>query len=192
MISYPIGTNLYLNITNRCPNKCSFCIRDTNEGVGFDLWLEQEPTLAEISQSLKNATEYDEIVFCGYGEPLVHIDTVIAVARELKKQNLKIRVNTNGLANLIHGRNVVPELAGLIDTISISLNAENGQKYQQLCQSQFGEESFQGVLDFTRASKKYIPHVILSVVDTPDVDIAKCRKIAKELGTELRVRTLHS
>lgn len=189
MYSYQIGDSLYLNVTNQCTNRCDFCVRNTTKGLsGKSLWLDREPTAQEVLDSIDDPTKYKEIVFCGFGEPLSRVEVVADIARQLRSSGVPIRVNTNGQANLIHQRDVVPQLAGLIDVISISLNAENAHQYQAICQSDFGPEAFQAILDFTSKCKGVIPSVILSVVNRPDVNIAACRKIAQELGVELRVR----
>lgn len=189
MIAYALGKKLYLNITNRCTNKCSFCIRNQGPGVGgYHLWLDEEPTNKEVIEAIGDPSEYEEVVFCGYGEPLLRIHTVLEVAKYVKGFNVPVRIDTNGQANLAHEENIVPELKGLVDTISISLNAENSVKYDQICESEFGEEAFGALLEFTRECKKYIPNVILSVVEIPEIDIEKCKAIAEELGVQLRVR----
>ena len=154
MIAYALGNKLYLNITNRCTNKCSFCIRNQGPGVGgYYLWLDEEPTTQEVIEAIGDPSEYEEVVFCGYGEPLLRIHTVLEVAKYVKGFNVPVRIDTNGQANLAHGENIVPELEGLVDTISISLNAENSAKYDQICSSEFGEEAFEALLEFTRECK---------------------------------------
>ncbi len=190
-VAYTINDSLYLNITNRCTNNCVFCIRRTKEGVGYDLWLPHEPNLQELLAAVGDPSKYKEVVFCGYGEPLVRVELVVAAAGELKKLGAKqIRINTNGHANLIHGRNVVPELAKVTDVISISLNAHNVASYAELSKPiKFSpEEAYIAVLDFARECKKYIDKVVLSVVKWPKVDVEACRKIAEELGVDFRVR----
>ena len=192
-IAYKYQNSLYLNLTNRCTNKCKFCIRFTPSGVdNIDLWLEHEPTVEEIIKALDDAgfENYPEIVICGYGEPLLRIDAVLEVAKYIKsKKDIKIRVNTNGHANRFAGRDVTPEMKGLIDTISISLNAENAQKYQEICLCDYGEEGFYEMLKFASCAKNYVPDVTLSVVDVIGEDaIEKCRKIAEEIGVNYRVR----
>ncbi|HHX23896.1 MAG: TatD family nuclease-associated radical SAM protein [Tepidanaerobacteraceae bacterium] len=193
MIVYTLGESLYLNITNRCTNKCGFCIRQYEPGVGgYDLWLEKEPTTKEIIEAIGDPSEYKEVVFCGYGEPLMRLQVVIDVAKHLKKTypNVPIRVNTNGQANIIYGEDITPQLEGIIDTISISLNAENAEKYNDICQSEYGEEAFYSILEFARKAKTHIPRVVISVVDVPDIDIEKCSKLADELKAEFRVRSM--
>ncbi len=192
MIAYKLGDSLYLNITNRCTNKCGFCLRQYGKGVGgYNLWLEKEPTTGEIIEEIGDPSGYKEIVFCGYGEPLMRLDVVIDVARYLKKNypEIPIRINTNGQANLIYGEDVTPRFKGLVDIMSISLNAENAQKYDEMCHSDYGEEAFYSILEFARKCKNYVPRVVLTVVDLPNIDLEKCRKLAEDLGVELRVRS---
>lgn len=191
MITYQLGESLYINLTNRCTNKCSFCIREHADGVGgYNLWLEEEPSAQEIIEAVGDPFRYKEVVFCGFGEPTVRLEELLEVSRYLKKNyNIRIRLNTNGQANLIYGRNVVPLLEGLIDSISISLNAKNAQDYQKLCNPQYGEEAFFAVLDFIKECKKYIPELTITVVDILSrEDIEECRAIARELGVNFKVR----
>jgi TatD DNase family protein len=189
-IAYPIRHSLYLNLTNRCTNACTFCQRQEFPYVmGHNLKLDHEPSLREVSVALKDANCYEEVVFCGYGEPLLRLDLVKEVARELKGKGLKVRINTNGLGNLIHGRNILPELAGLVDVLSVSLNAEDAEKYEALCRPRWGKESYEAIKSFIREAKRYIPRVIATVVDHPAVDVARCRQIVEEeLGVEFRLR----
>lgn len=191
MIAYKLGNSLYLNITNRCTNRCGFCIRNNETGVGgYNLWLDKEPTTKEIIEAIGDPSSYKEVVFCGYGEPLMRLQTVLDVARYLKKTypDVPIRINTNGQANLIYGEDITPQFKGLVDVISISLNAENAEKYQELCHSDYGEEAYYSILEFARKCKNHIPRVVLSVVELPSIDVEKCRKLAEELGVEFRVR----
>ncbi len=192
-IAYPFEGHLYINLTNRCTNKCKFCIRFTPSGVdGIDLWLEYEPTAEEIIEALKKADylSYDEIVFCGYGEPMYRQQAILEVAKFIKETSCaKIRINTNGHGNLIAGEDITPKLSGLVDVISISLNAKNAKEYNEICVSDYGEDGFWAMLDFAKRAKEYVPRVILSVVDTiSKEDIEACRKIAEEVGVEYRIR----
>jgi TatD family-associated radical SAM protein len=194
VIAYPLKDALYLNITNRCSNACLFCIRETPGGVGYNLWLRQEPTVDEIITAVGTPgapgvpTCYQEIVFCGYGEPLMRPEIVVEVSRRLKNYSLKIRLNTNGLADLFLDYDILPELKGLIDTISISLNAQNAKIYQELTRTKFGPAAFPAILDFIHRSKLTIPRVIVSVVRYPGVNVEEAATIAKDLGVEFRVR----
>ncbi|MGE5330014.1 MAG: TatD family nuclease-associated radical SAM protein [Deltaproteobacteria bacterium] len=187
--AYIYNDKLYLNITNHCTNNCCFCIRNSKDGVGYDLFLDKEPTSEEILKAVKDLPVSDEVTFCGFGEPLLRPEIVIDVAKEIKEiYGSKIRVNTNGLAEKALNRKILPSLGGCIDTISISLNAHDDATYEKVCFPQTGASSFRYVLDFARESKKYIPHVALSVVDIPGVDIEKCKQLAEQLGIELRIR----
>lgn len=189
MITYEINDALYINLTNRCSNNCCFCIRNHPEGLGFDLWLQKEPSLPEIMEDLKNLEKYGEVVFCGFGEPLLRLKEVTEVCRYLKEKGVRTRINTNGQANLIWKRNVVPELKGLVDSISISLNAKNAEDYVKLCRPDRGEAAFDAVLDFAKECVKYIPEVWITVVDVISAhDIEVCRNMAESMGARFRAR----
>ena len=191
IITYVVGHHLYLNITNRCTNRCDFCIRDKDAGIGQDLWLDHEPSTEEIIAAIGTADGYQEVVFCGYGEPLMRLPEVVAVSAYLKRIGKKVRINTNGQADLFWGRPVANDLKGLVDAISISLNEENARKYQALCLSDYGEEAFDAVLKFAASCVPVIPEVILSVVDVISEDaIRQCRKLAEATGATFRVRHL--
>jgi TatD family-associated radical SAM protein len=188
-IAYSMGNKLYLNLTNRCSNDCEFCVRRGSEGLGgHKLWLEQEPEFDEVIQAIGDPTKYEEVVFVGFGEPLYRLELVKQVAAWLKERGMRVRVDTNGHANLIHGRNVAPELAGLVDTVSISLNATTAEEYDRLCHSIYGVEAYAGMLEFAKEVKQYVSRVILSIVDYGEVDVQKAREITDSIGVELRVR----
>ncbi len=189
-IAYRIRNSLYLNITNRCTNRCTFCAKFKSYTVkGHFLRLNEEPGFREIIDAIGGTPEkYDEIVFCGYGEPLIRIELVKKVGLFLKRMGCRIRIDTDGLANLVHGRNVLPELM-FVDTISVSLNAPDSKTYQELVKTPFGEAAFPAILFFLREAKKYIPRVVASVVAVPGLDIEACRRVAVEdAGVEFRVR----
>lgn len=188
VVAYILGDALYLNITNRCTNTCRFCIRHTVDGIGYDLWLKHEPSVEEVMRAVKDPTPYREVVFCGYGEPLMRLDLVKAASKLIKEKGGRIRINTNGQANLVYGRNVVPELKGLVDTICISLNAQSAAQYVEICRPFNGEAAYEAVLDFSRRCIGQIPRVVLSVVQWPGVDVEKCWEIACEMGAEFRLR----
>jgi len=188
-ITYPIRNSLYLNITNRCTAACTFCVRYHTDFVkGHNLRLRDEPTAEEIVKEIGDPKRYTEIVFCGYGEPLLRLDVVKAVAADVKRRGGTVRIDTNGHANLIHKRNVLPELAGLVDAVSVSLNAQNAALYDRISQPKFGAITYEAVKDFIREAKKHIPDVTVTVVSLPEVDIEACRKIAGDLGVKFRVR----
>lgn len=186
-------SSLYVNLTNRCTNRCTFCIRNNADGVGggTQLWLSHEPSVDEVIAALLeyDPSKYDEVVFCGYGEPTIRIDELIAVAKWLKEHyNVKTRINTNGHANEFHGRDVTPLFAGTIDTVSVSLNAANAKEYDELCRSIYGERAYEILLDFAKKAKAHT-NVVLSIVDLmgPE-DIEACKKIAAEAGVPLKIR----
>ena len=191
ILAYPLGESIYLNVTNRCTNDCLFCIRRTKEGLGsYELWLKKEPDLDELLEAAGDIRSFREVVFCGYGEPLVRAGLVVEAARALKKQGAKIRINTNGQADLIHGRNISSELAGLVDVVSISLNTADPSQYVEICQPQYSEEAHSALMGFIVESKKHIPTVILTAVTWPGVDMVRCREVAQKLDVEFRMRRL--
>lgn len=191
VITYVVGHHLYINLTNRCSNRCTFCIRDRQDGIGHDLWLDREPAVEEVIAAIGAAEGFPEVVFCGYGEPLMRLPEVVAVARHVKGLGKRVRINTNGQADLIWGRPTAQDLAGVVDTLSISLNAENAQAYQAVCQSDYGESAFDAILRYAAACVPVVPEVVLSVVDviSPEA-IEACRKLAEGIGAKLRVRHL--
>lgn len=195
-VSYVLGEALYLNITNRCSNACSFCVRTNQDGIsqGLNLWLEREPSAREVLADIagRDLSGMKEFVFCGYGEPTERIDTLTEICHGLKREySLPIRLNTNGQGSLIHGRNIASELAGLIDSVSISLNASNAERYQEICGSRYGEGAFGAMLDFASACKGIIPSVCLSIVDVlPAEEIDRCKALAASLNIPLRIRHL--
>lgn len=189
-IAYKIRDSLYLNLTNRCTNSCSFCVRFHKDYVkGHNLRLSDEPTEEELKEAIGDPSQYQEVVFCGYGEPLLRLDAVKTVARWIKEKGGHVRINTNGHGNLIHGRNILTELAGIVDTLSISLDAQDEETYQRICAPTY-ENAFREVVSFIREAKAYAPSVQATVVETAGVDIEECRKLTEELGIPLRVRKL--
>ena len=199
-ITYEYEGALYVNLTNRCNCNCEFCLRHGKaQGSIYtsdSLWLEREPTRQEALDSFlsRDVCAYREIVFCGYGEPAYRLDDILALVDALKarfgSKLPPVRINTNGHANLILGRDVCPDLKGRIDTLSISLNAVNAAEYTALCHPIQGEKAYQAMLDFAREAKDYVPNVVLTIVDkdkSPQ-EIQRCREIAQELGVKLRVR----
>ncbi len=189
-IAYQIRDSLYLNITNRCTNKCSFCVKFNSDFVkGHRLRLSHEPSAEELKKEIGDPSQFREIVFCGYGEPLQRLDVVKQIAQWVKEQGGHVRINTNGHANLIHKRNIIPELKGLVDSVSISLDAQDAETYNRICKPLF-PQAYEEVLRFTRSVKDAVPDVQMTVVNLPEVDLKKCEEIAKELGVRFRVREL--
>ena len=194
-ITYPVHNGIYVNMTNRCPCACTFCLRKQSDHVyGSDsLWLEREPTVEEVCESIDkwDLSKYSEIVFCGYGEPTMRLDDLLKVAAYIKsKSNIPLRINTNGLGDLIAGEKVAHKLEGLIDTVSVSLNATNKEDYFKLVRPKFGIDSYDAMLSFTKECTKYVPNVIMTVVDevTSKEEQKKSREICESIGAKLRVR----
>jgi TatD DNase family protein len=189
-IVYQIRDSLYLNITNRCTNACSFCVKFRSDFVkGHRLRLDHEPSEEEIIRAVGDPARYRDVVFCGYGEPLQRLDAVKSVSRWIREHNGRVRVNTNGHANMIHKRDILPELQGLVDSISVSLDAQDETTYNRLCRPIY-ENAFHEVLRFIREAKEYIPEVQATVVEMEGVDIEKCKELAAGLGVKLRIRKL--
>lgn len=207
IISYNLENSLYLNLTNRCSNSCDFCLRTAKDSKDIidserwitsndlsgtnELWLDHEPTFEEVICDLekRDLTQYKEVVFCGFGEPFERFSDCKKIAKWLKEKNVTTRVNTNGQVNLIEGRDVTPELKGLFDTVSISLNNKNAKEYQDTCHSVFGEEAFSELLSFGEKCASLGINTIFSVVDIlPKEDIEICRVLAESRGCKLRVR----
>ncbi len=194
-ITYKVRNGLYLNITNRCPCSCTFCLRNNGDGVyGSDpLWLAREPTVAEICESIDKweLDKYDEVVFCGYGEPTERLYDLLEVAKYIKsKSDIPIRINTNGLSDLIWNKRTAPKLKGLIDTVSVSLNTSDKEKYLKLVRPRFGIGSYDSMLEFTKDCTNFVPKVVMTVVDvvTSPEEQERCRRICESLGALLRVR----
>ncbi len=189
-IAYRIRNSLYLNVTNRCTNRCSFCVRSHSDFVkGHNLRLGREPSIDELKEAVGDPAGYAEVVFCGYGEPLLRLDLVKELSAWIKAKGGRVRINTNGQGNLIHKRNILPELAGVVDSLSVSLDAPDSETYERICLPASGG-TFEGVLEFIREARKYFADVQATVIEMDGVDIEKCRELARTLSVDLRVRKL--
>lgn len=188
-IAYKIRNSLYLNITNRCSNRCTFCPKFEDFNVkGHNLYLQKEPNFEEIISAIGNRTDVDEIVFCGFGEPTLRIDILKDVASEMKKLGFKIRVNSDGQGNLFNKRNILPELVNIVDSFSISLNAADADEYSKLCNTPYGEAGYVAIKDFIKKAVDLGFDVTATAVTIPGVDIKKCIEVAESLGAKFRVR----
>ncbi len=194
-ITYVLDGKLYLNITNKCPCSCIFCIRKNGDGAyGSDsLWLDHQPTDNEVIDSLskEDLDKYDEIIFCGFGEPTSELQILISAAKYIRgRTKTKIRINTNGLSDLINGReNTIEEMKGLFDVVSISLNGSTPEEYCRVTRPVYGEKAFDCMLNFAKRAKELFPKVLLSVVDVIDEsEIEKCQDLSDSLCIALRVR----
>lgn len=196
---YTVNDNLYINLTNRCSSRCSFCIRQYNDSVheSGSLWLEREPSLEEIKEEFihYDVSRYGELVFCGFGEPTERLNDLLEIAKYLKETYHKpIRINTNGLSDLTNGKDTTALFEGVIDSISISLNAPNKERFYELTRNKFGIEAFDAMLKFVENTKKHIPHVVLttiSTVITKEEELA-CLQLCKKLGVEYKIRKFES
>ena len=194
-IVYDYGGGLYINLTNRCPCACEFCIKNFTDGLGSadTLLLEKEPTVDEVLSELKkrDVGAYDEVVFCGYGEPTERLDDLLQISRAIKTDfDVKIRINTLGLANLRFGEDVTPRMDGVIDAVNVSMNEADAEKYTALCHPEFGPAAYDAMLDFIAKVKKHVPVVTCSVVSgsLSRESIEICAAKAAELGIGFRVR----
>ncbi|TET34987.1 MAG: YchF/TatD family DNA exonuclease [Planctomycetota bacterium] len=191
IFAYSLRKSLYLNVTNRCTCECEFCKRtSTCELAGYNLKLMREPHADDLVNAAGDVSRYKEVVFCGYGEPLLELDVVLEAAKRMRADAKRLRLNTNGHGNLIHGRDVVPELMSAgITHVSVSLNAPDAETYTKLCRPEHGEAAFTAVLDFIRAAGAAGMEVTATAVDLPDLDLDGVKRLAGELGAEFRLRS---
>ena len=195
-ITYEVDSGLYINVTNRCTNRCEFCIRNNGDGAyGSDsLWLEREPTIDEVLTDVfsRDLTKYSELVFCGYGEPTMRLNDIREIALRIKNRypSIKIRVNTNGHSDLIAGTDTAPLYKDAFDSVSISLNTPDAAKYVEICHPVYQKTAFEALLTFAKNVNKYVQKTYLSVVrqTLSEEELEKCYKIADDLGITLKVR----
>ena len=194
-ITYEVDGALYVNSTNRCSNRCEFCIRNNGDGAyGSDsLWLTREPTADEMVESIlsRDLKKYREIVFCGYGEPSYRLPDIVQVSKRVKAEyDIPVRINTNGHSDLIFGRDTSEDYRGAFDTVAISLNTPNPERYVEICHPVFKDQAFDALLSFARNVKNCVQNVTFSVVreTLTEDEIKECQRIADECGVLLRVR----
>lgn len=195
-VTYEVDTGLYINVTNRCTNRCDFCIRNNGDGAygSESLWLLREPTVDEVLSDVfsHDLTKYSEIVFCGYGEPTVRLHDIREIALGIKKRypSIKIRVNTNGHSDLIFGTDTAPLYKDAFDVVSISLNTPNADKYVDMCHPVYHKAAFDALLTFAKNVNNYVQKTLLSVVrqTLSEEELEKCGEIADKLGVTLKVR----
>jgi len=194
-ILYRYGSRYYINMTNRCPCRCVFCVRDSTPALGDadSLWLDREPTVEEVKNELlsRDLSDSPEIVFCGYGEPTERFEDLKEIAVFIKEVlHKRVRLDTNGLGSLINGRDIVPELKGIVDSVSISLNAKDEDEYLEVTRSRFGPGSYKAVLDFIEECRRTVDGVTVSVVggSISQASEDECARIAENMGVAFRVR----
>jgi TatD DNase family protein len=188
-IVYKIRRSLYINLTNRCSNKCEFCIR-LHQGVvaGHYLRLKSEPSASDVLAAIDKEKDFDEAVFCGLGEPTLRLKELMQIARAMKERKIPVRLDTNGHGSLINKIDLPSKLAGLVDKVSVSLNAQDADTYIKLCKPDRGKESYEAMLKFVKGCVSNHIETVATVVDLPEVDIEACRKIAQSLGAKFHVR----
>jgi TatD family-associated radical SAM protein len=192
-IGYTLRDSRYLNITNRCTLRCEFCPKFNDEWTVQDyrMRLTREPSLEEIIAAAGNPEDYREIVFCGLGEPTLRLYTLLDATSRLRPRAERIRINTDGLANLVYGRDVTPDMEGLIDALSVSLNAQNAETYNRHCRPKL-PGAYEAMLDFVKCARDFVPEITLTAIDgLPGVDIAACEQVAQRLGVHFRRRVLN-
>ena len=196
-VTYQVKQSIYVNLTNRCPCACTFCIRNNAPGISGSntLWLAREPTIDEVTASIDgwDLSHFREVVFCGYGEPTERLDVLLAAAAHTKRlhPSVRVRVNTNGLSDLINDRPTAPLFTGNVDCLSISLNTDDPAEYAAICRPKFGAAAYPALLKFAEEAVAAVPEVVLTVVGEPVTSLekqARCRAIAERIGAKLRVR----
>ncbi len=188
---YTIKDAIYINLTNRCTNDCTFCLRNQHRGVGgYDLMLTKEPSAQDVIDAFQKYDDVSRVVFCGLGEPTTRIEVLLEVAKYLKTRGAHIRLNTNGQGSAYAGYDIAPKLSGLVDEVSISLNASTPAGYDALCHSIYGEEAYEHLRNFAKSCRTHGIAVVMSVVDVIGADeVDRCRRIAEDAGASFRVRT---
>lgn len=193
-IVYSYGDGIYVNLTNKCSNRCEFCVRNMIDGLGDAecLWLDKEPTSEEVVAELKKwpIEERGEVIFCGYGEPMERLEALLKISKWVKENtSAKVRINTNGQGDLINGHNTAKQISGVIDAVSVSLNQCTNEKYQNLCHSEFEDKAYPAVIKFIEEVQNYVGQVAVTAVSciSPE-DMEACRRIAKDLGVTFRAR----
>ena len=187
---YRIGNNLYVNLTNRCSNRCTFCVRNGRQTFeGYDLWLKNgEPSAEQVEKALGEC-DCEEVVFCGFGEPTYRLGAMLEVCDYVHAHGKKTRLNTNGHGSIINERDIAPELVGKLDGINISLNAPDAKRYDKLCKPLYPDMAFDSMLFFAEACRSNSLNCWFSVVDCiGEAEVEECRKVAERVGVPLRVR----
>lgn len=195
-IIYNLEGGTYFNLTNKCPCNCAFCIRSKGDAVGNaeKLWFDEDPSINDIKKAIDNHdfSTVDEAVFCGYGEPTCVLDNLIETAKYLKKikPSIRLRLNTNGLSDLINKKPTAKQICESIDVISVSLNNPNNEEYDKITRNIFKGRAFDAMLKFTRECVECGNEVHMTVVDViSEENIEKSRKICEEIGATFVLRS---
>lgn len=191
-LAYSIGNNLYLNVTDRCTLRCAFCPKHSAQPQvrGYDLSLKSRPELRELAAAVGDPRAYREVVFCGFGEPTLRLKLVLQLSDYIRSRHGRVRINTDGLANLVHKRNILPRLAGRVDALSVSMNAHDEAVYNRHCRPQLGG-SYQAMLAFLEEAPRHVAEVTATAIEgLEEVDIDACRRLAQARGVRFRRRML--
>jgi len=188
--TYQLGNNLYINITNRCNADCVFCRRKEEpilEGYNLKMSKSEEPPAEKYIEEIGDPKKYGEIVFCGYGEPTIRWDVVKTIAKYVKQNGGKTRLDTDGHGSFINKRDIAPEMRGVIDVVSISLNATDASKYAEIMRVE--KSMFNEMINFAKSAKQYVEKVVMTVVSIDEVEIEKAKNIVEnKIGAEFKVR----
>lgn len=193
--AYVLRDQCYINLTSRCTLRCGFCPKFNHswdvQGYNLHLSKSQEPSVDQVLEAVGDPSRYSEIVFCGLGEPTLRLPELLQIAEHLKRCGARwVRVNTDGLVNLVHGRDVTPAFFGRIDALSISLNAQDQSTYERHCRPAV-DGAYAALLKFISRARLFVPDVTVTAIDgLEDVDIAACRNLARNLGVSFRWRLL--
>jgi TatD family-associated radical SAM protein len=191
-LAYPIGNSLYLNVTDRCTLRCAFCPKHAARPQvrGYDLALESRPELYDLTGAMADPGDYQEVVFCGFGEPTLRLKLVLQLSDYIKSRHGRVRINTDGLANLVYKGNILPRLAGRVDALSVSMNTHNETLYNRHCRPQLAG-SYQAMLAFLEEAPRHVPEVTATAIDGLEgIDIDACRRLAEARGVRFRRRVL--
>jgi len=192
---YWLENTIYVNITNQCSNNCYFCLKRYKRGVGgFNLKFTEEPNVTQITAELMQVLHmrrWDELVFCGFGEPTQRLEVLLEVVRWVRQQYgspLQLRLDTNGHGYALnYGIDVAVELkAAGIDKVSVSLNAGDSRTYINICKPSF-PEAYEAVIDFINKTKLVLD-VEVTAVRLPEVNLSKVQSVADSLGVVFKVR----
>ena len=196
-IAYRGGDAVYLNLTNRCSCACEFCLREWTEGVfGENLVLDHEPDIPRVTQAIELAFlegPADEVVFCGFGEPTMRLDVVLAVTEWLRLRRIRVRLDTNGHGQLLNPDVDVPAAlaAAGMSAVTVSLNAADPEAYDLICRPLFSK-AHRAVIRFAELCLQHGMETTLTAVAYPDADLPGCEAIAAALGTGFRTRSLEA
>lgn len=194
-IIYIFEGSPYFNITNKCPCSCVFCIRDKKDVVGDakKMWHDKQPNFEDVKSAIDalDWSKYDHAVFCGYGEPTNELELLLKSAEYIKEKHpdIKLRLNTNGLSDLINQKPTAELICKFFDAVSISLNETTSEKYDKITRNIYPGKAFDAMLKFTKDCVKYCKDVRMTVVDLiSKQEIEQSRNVCESTGARFVVR----